>query len=1420
MTQIPGIYVPISADIKQLKSDMGQAKQIITESANSMTNALNGALSGDQAKKGITSLVNNLSTLSQSSKNAGKDFSQLGVDLKQFHGVTGTSASQFAKLQSQLLQTQAAKAQEKALRDIARQAGLTEKEIQSLGKQFGLSQAQITNVTGATAKTGSAFSGLLGYITPAIAGMIAFQKVVSAVSDEFKFGLKAVEDFGMSVAQSTALITTFSQRAKDGDLAGAFIEANNYAKELVPTLEMIDQKTIASGKDLQVMSETFIANGVLLDINNKKQVEGFTAVANALAIMTQGQNKDIQMRQEIRGLMDGEIRSADKLGMLLKAQIPDIEKQLIKWREQGTVIENLGKLLQGFNATTGLIEYQWATVGSTMETIHTRILRGMMEPVFEDLIQLAKNLNKSLMDAEGNLTPLARGIVKIFNDGYSGAKSFFDENEKGWARMLYDINLVSAGARLMSAALGAGKSFLEDYGSTGLEKAKTDLSEIEQKIKDFSERGDDWWEVSLFKDPAEDKRYLAELTTEAERLRATIADIQNESARELGRSGGSVSKGAPIIAPPAKPEAAASRASDINAAIQAEVEALKAGEGRKLAEIKAANEIEEQANQNAYDLGLKSYSAYLNQKNSLTEESLQSTLDARKKELAAAEGALSKLASITDKEGNARPDKDSKARADAEKKVEDAKRGVIEAEKDLQQAESEGTQQALLAAQERKQMYADTQVQLLESQGKTIEAAVLMAQYDEESLERKRLIAEVEAGTAGAQEALDAKRLMSAQRVKEAELDQLSTKNEALLAIAQIDGEYYKSLDIQTELLDIEIQRAELAGELPEKIALLKREREELEKMKEPLSAFGKGWQDVVRHQKKASEQMHDLASKTATEMQDTFSDVFFSTMKGEFNSIGDAFEAMAGRMLDTFLRLVADIAAQNLMSAVFGGKGTSGSSIDLGGMFNGIGDLLGSGSSDSSWTDGISDWFNSDSSGSSGSSWTDDIDWGDIWDDTEGFAAGGQHRGGLRVVGENGPELEFTGPSTILSNQNSRKWLEQSRSSSAVAPEFLKLVRAMQMAGATAREVSGEIASLAGAHGDNMAATIDNARATAASTKAEKEHTEARTKSTEKSSLTPGSMLVGGIGWGLDKASDALFGALLGPLGPLAKDFALSLTTVDEKLEDFGISLINGAFGFSDAVTDTMASLKESAEGVFGDLGEVGGELGISAEGLSDSASALSDAAKDSLSSSLDSSAALSNAAVGAFGETSLGADMTQASAESLMSSASALSSSASSLGGAAASLGSWSPGMNPDNNAHGFLGDPDIDSRDRQDNSTPGGMFGNDSGFGGYNAGDLSGESTDPGGYYADGGFHRGGWRVVGERGPELEFTPPSMIFSNADTKSILAGQGSQPKEVTTVPLVIQIGNTKVEQFIVRIADGVATLRQRHNIQGRAFI
>jgi uncharacterized small protein (DUF1192 family) len=62
---------------------------------------------------------------------------------------------------------------------------------------------------------------------------------------------------------------------------------------------------------------------------------------------------------------------------------------------------------------------------------------------------------------------------------------------------------------------------------------------------------------------------------------------------------------------------------------------------------------------------------------------------------------------------------------------------------------------------------------------------------------------------------------------------------------------------------------------------------------------------------------------------------------------------------------------------------------------------------------------------------------------DAPGFASGGVHSGGYRWVGENGPELEFTGPSRVYSTEQSRDLLgmgEMSRQIASLTEEVKRL--------------------------------------------------------------------------------------------------------------------------------------------------------------------------------------------------------------------------------------------------------------------------------------------------------------------------------------------------------------------------------------------
>lgn len=63
-------------------------------------------------------------------------------------------------------------------------------------------------------------------------------------------------------------------------------------------------------------------------------------------------------------------------------------------------------------------------------------------------------------------------------------------------------------------------------------------------------------------------------------------------------------------------------------------------------------------------------------------------------------------------------------------------------------------------------------------------------------------------------------------------------------------------------------------------------------------------------------------------------------------------------------------------------------------------------------------------------------------------FASGGYHEGGMRIVGENGPEIEMTGPSRILNSQQTSEALSEGAriSNKEVVAELVKLRKAFEL--------------------------------------------------------------------------------------------------------------------------------------------------------------------------------------------------------------------------------------------------------------------------------------------------------------------------------------------------------------------------------------
>ena len=204
-----------------------------------------------------------------------------------------------------------------------------------------------------------------------------------------------IEQFNLSAIQMAALISSFQ---KGGDPGENYRKAKEYAEGLVPVLETIDAETAASASGLRIITEEMIKQRVLLDGNNTAAVEGFKNLANAASVIASGyQNQEIQLRQEIRSLMQGEVDMNSQLSQQINAMVGGGLKDKVElWKKEGTIIENLGGLLRGYGAASEDIGDTWSAIGSTMSTIWSQISRGGFTEMYRDVNALLASMNDYL----------------------------------------------------------------------------------------------------------------------------------------------------------------------------------------------------------------------------------------------------------------------------------------------------------------------------------------------------------------------------------------------------------------------------------------------------------------------------------------------------------------------------------------------------------------------------------------------------------------------------------------------------------------------------------------------------------------------------------------------------------------------------------------------------------------------------------------------------------------------------------------------------------------------------------------------------------------------------------------------------------------------------------------------------------------
>jgi hypothetical protein len=305
------------------------------------------------------------------------------------------------------------------LSNLANQAGSTQNAINQLGSSGGNSIGQ-----------------LAGGVALGTAAMQAFNSAVEMVKQTIMFAIKSVDDYQVSVISMTGLITSMQLASAKGNVdierQGEMYKQNKlYISSMVDQLKLVDAQTSLNLEQLMAISKQYLIHGQQIDLNDQKQRQSFTNIANALAAQGVMMNA-MQINQEMRALLEGKSGPNNALAnaandMALKKYGQNLKELISTWKSEGkNSLEEMGKLFSAFEISGKEMGKTWSGVTSSFETLKTSLAQDAFSSTLGDMSQWVDQLNT---DIKNNKEEISEWI----KTGWSALKTiiqFFIDNKE------------------------------------------------------------------------------------------------------------------------------------------------------------------------------------------------------------------------------------------------------------------------------------------------------------------------------------------------------------------------------------------------------------------------------------------------------------------------------------------------------------------------------------------------------------------------------------------------------------------------------------------------------------------------------------------------------------------------------------------------------------------------------------------------------------------------------------------------------------------------------------------------------------------------------------------------------------------------------------------------------------------------------
>lgn len=285
----------------------------------------------------------------------------------------------------------------------------------------------------------------------------AMDKTVDLLAGGLKKTFLSIDNFNSLLASQAGILTSISKTNVGESLDSQFRRSFHTVSSMNDLFISINKNTLATFDQMAIVNRELLKTGVIIDRNNKKQVQGFESFVNAISIFTAGMpDATNQFRQEANAVLNGVAGKGRDVANFLKSVFGDTWKDQIKqMRENGTLLERFGEIFKGFRGNIRELTNTWKVQGSTLQTYVDDILRRGFEMSYKRIIALVKTMNKLLEknrdEYVSRLNVLFEKVAKnigkmvnfLLNNGTTAIVTFVTFAEKGVNAFISLVKLAS-----------------------------------------------------------------------------------------------------------------------------------------------------------------------------------------------------------------------------------------------------------------------------------------------------------------------------------------------------------------------------------------------------------------------------------------------------------------------------------------------------------------------------------------------------------------------------------------------------------------------------------------------------------------------------------------------------------------------------------------------------------------------------------------------------------------------------------------------------------------------------------------------------------------------------------------------------------------------------------------------------------------